>query len=80
MKLITSYTTFLLFMATMLLSACATPNGGGISVDWEIPKLTRSRQNRRFIKNMVPLPTHLLMVTGPSIPTVTTVMNTPIMT
>ena len=34
MKAITSYTTVLFFLVTMLLSACATPNRGNISVDW----------------------------------------------
>ena len=34
MKAITSYTTVLLFLVTMLLSACATPDGGNISIDW----------------------------------------------
>ncbi|MDX2453004.1 hypothetical protein [Desulfosarcina sp.] len=34
MKAITSYTTVLLFLVTMLLSACAKPNGGNISIDW----------------------------------------------
>ena len=33
MKAITSYTTVILFLVTMLLSACATPNGGSISID-----------------------------------------------
>ena len=34
MKAITYYTTVLLFLVTTLLTACATPNGGNISVDW----------------------------------------------
>ena len=34
MKAITSYTTVLLFLVTTLLTACTTPNGGNLSIDW----------------------------------------------
>ena len=35
MKVTTSYITVLLFSITLLFSACVTPSGGNISVDWE---------------------------------------------
>jgi hypothetical protein len=34
LKATTSYTTIFLFLVATLLTACATPNGGNISVDW----------------------------------------------
>ena len=57
MKSIPSYTAVVLFLATMLLSACATPNGGSISVDWGNPQAHKEPTKPKIYKKNGP-PSH----------------------
>ena len=57
MKAIISSTTVFLFLATMLILACAAPNGGGISIDWENTKAHKEPTKPKVSKKTGP-PSH----------------------